>query len=568
MLGQSVLSKFFKIPVQADLMGIFLLGLVVSTIYFELISFWLPVNYLCLIPLCLVSIYVTKKNNRFYLEYIQSIRKQILFSPQQYFIFIIFFLLFFSYMVLPPANPDSADYHILSVTWYERFKVVPGLANVHGRFAFNPAAFIIQAAYAFTGLFGQPIYSLNATATGLLLAWILVRVCRNRTQWSGVAYLLLLIITSRLLLANMSGPSSDPLVTVFTSYTLIRVFELIQSDRLTTGAIIIPCISALFAPIAKLSAYPLLLIIPFMLLLTKDSKKYFLLYKLSMISCLIYIPWLIRNYIMSGYLVYPLYFVDFFNPDWKAPKEIPLLDYTYVRYSPKFAWHNATDFENLTAMPFFQWLIPWMKAHIQNGSFAELAILLAALFSPFIWILAGLKKIKNAMPLFLLWLGVYAYTLLWLKTSPDYRFATSFLCCTFIFPFLFLGNKKSIPAFIPASLITIALTVFVIYYEYGGVKLFNRYAVETEHSIQLKYWWLKPLPHPAYAVNRQAGFQYEILQTGVRLFRADKTHNCLCADLPCMSWDYGKIEMRGKNLDEGFRNIQNNVKTNYPFLKN
>jgi hypothetical protein len=46
----------------------------------------------------------------------------------------------------------------------------------------------------------------------------------------------------------------------------------------------------------------------------------------------------------------------------------------------------------------------------------------------------------------------------------------------------------------------------------------------------------------------------------------DATHNCISLDtcLTCTPFDYGEIEMRGPDLDQGFRNVRDEVKLHYP----
>src|SRR4051812_19330749 len=54
-IAKNLLSQFFKIQLQTSFIEAFLLGLIFSAIYFNIISLFLPVNYLVLIPLLLLS---------------------------------------------------------------------------------------------------------------------------------------------------------------------------------------------------------------------------------------------------------------------------------------------------------------------------------------------------------------------------------------------------------------------------------------------------------------------------------------------------------------------------------
>ncbi|HEX9513858.1 MAG TPA: hypothetical protein VF939_25380, partial [Puia sp.] len=187
-LTLNILDRLFRVTIQSDLLGTFLAGLIPSTIYFNIISFWLPVNYLSLIPLALISLLVFRQHKERFRQEALSIREQLnrILQPSNW-VFtggLLVLLLYFS--ILPGINADSKGYHYLSILWYEKYKVIPGLANVHGRYAFNPAAFIIQSAYSFTGLTGQSIYPLNTVLIGLFLFWLLVRMLRQKDSLAGL----------------------------------------------------------------------------------------------------------------------------------------------------------------------------------------------------------------------------------------------------------------------------------------------------------------------------------------------------------------------------------------------
>jgi hypothetical protein len=156
------LKKFLLLNISINFFEIFLFGLITCYVYFNLLSFFIPVNYLTLIPLLLVSIYFfSKKTVR--QKFLFQLRQtgSVFFSVKNLLFTISFLALLFLYWIIPPLNVDSGEYHYIAIRWYEQFKVIPGLANVHGRLAFNPGSFIISAAWSFTDLTGQSIYPLN-----------------------------------------------------------------------------------------------------------------------------------------------------------------------------------------------------------------------------------------------------------------------------------------------------------------------------------------------------------------------------------------------------------------------
>ena len=306
-LLQLGLEKVFGFAIQTDLLGVFLAGLVLSTIYFNLLSFWLPVDYRSLIPLAAVGLCSYIRFRSRYRGLWLSIRQQWTDVRGWLLPFLCLALLLFVYGVKPPTNPDSVNYHFLSILWGEKYKVVPGLANLQEAYAFNPASFIIQSAFSFTGLAGQSLYPLNGVISALFLLWILSRLYSCRNSWPAWSGFFFLVISYRYLLGNMSSPNSDQLVQICLSYSLMRLCELLFTKEVGVSKMILPCIILLYAPVAKMSACPALFLVLFIFcLLLKKERRARLTLTLVTMGLLIYLPWIGRNFIMSGWLVFPL----------------------------------------------------------------------------------------------------------------------------------------------------------------------------------------------------------------------------------------------------------------------
>src|ERR1700733_12543691 len=130
-LTLSGLSRLFKTPLSADPLGLFLVGLILSTVYFSLLSFWLPVNYWSLIPLFSLSCWLTVRGGTAYRRLRFSLQ-QALASFRSHPVFIAGIgILLLLYWFSPSTVPDSSGYHITTIRWFERFPVVPGMGNLH-----------------------------------------------------------------------------------------------------------------------------------------------------------------------------------------------------------------------------------------------------------------------------------------------------------------------------------------------------------------------------------------------------------------------------------------------------
>nr|MBX2874343.1 hypothetical protein [Saprospiraceae bacterium] len=108
------------------------------------------------------------------------------------------------------AETDTWFYHAQSMQWIKEFGVVPGLGNVHGRFAFNSNYFVISAFYAFWFTPDQVLFPLGSFFFIVLNFRLLVSLegarAKGDQRWMVIYGLLLLLFTyqSILLLSSTS----------------------------------------------------------------------------------------------------------------------------------------------------------------------------------------------------------------------------------------------------------------------------------------------------------------------------------------------------------------------------
>jgi len=561
-LTHFILEKAFRDRLPSDTLGIFLLGLISSTVYFNALSFNRPVNYFSLVPLTVISFLVTVFLREKTRQVLLSIRQswQFIFSAPCRPISICLFVLLFFYWIIPPGNADSWIYHYDSIRWYEKFKVVPGLANIDGRYAFNPAAFIIQSAYSFTGPAGQSLYPLNGVLLGLFFSWLLIRLLEKRNSPLGLIYGGLMAVLFTPLLIDISSPTSDGLVAVCTCYPLICLFRLLRTGTIRLSGVLVPCVIILYSLTAKLSSFPVLLALPYIFfLLPRNEKRFSLLFNMAVIAGIIYIPWLARNYILSGYAFYPFPHPDLFHPDWKAPVNLTRLETYYITVQPKTGDHLTP----LSApLPPSRWLRPWLATFFQQHTPLDPVFVFASILSPFGWVLLYFRQKKIDLRIAGLWLVVYAGVWAWFLTSPILRFGAILMALSLFFPaFLLFSSPPRISGFSHRALQWLFLGL-TSYYILAGFRKPTTYAFSPAGC------WLYPLKDRFYDSRQHAGFPYTTFpSTGIKLYRADQTHKCINADLPCIQQDYGEINMRGEEIEDGFRITKDEILLHYPFIQ-
>ncbi len=555
-ISRFLLCKWLKLEIQASILEVFLLGLIFSSAYFSLLSQIIAVNYLTLIPLLLISIIWQAKKKELTIVRIKG--WLVLNFGKNIYIAGSLFLLISLHFLAPPYNHDSADYHYHAVYWYENYKVIPGLGNVHGRLAFNPANFILSAPYSFSHVAGQSLYPLNGVLVMFFYTWLLQNILRRKDNWSSAVYLIVGILLLRPLLANIPSPASEPLVTISIAVVFFRMLDIIQKKQhRNIRFFVLPLLISFFGITAKLTSIPILLVPAVWMLYFIPRQKFSVYWKLSLCVAIILLPWLARNIILSGFFVYPFYMIDLVNVDWKVPKDIAIIDYA-LGTAGSYGYNRSV----FALDQFHQWFPIWLEKHTASGRWIDLSVFLLSLSSFFTWFIIWRKKRTNRA-MFILWFCAFTGELIWFFRTPEFRFGMGYLLMSFCIPLINLTQDYRLPQlrfrYIAGTLICLSF----INYSLRATILHPRFNTQG-----LEMLWLKPLKDKRYtSTYDMSTAKTEDLGHGVKLFFGDAEHDCIhIYDQPCMMWPYGKIELRGTKITDGFRNVRNDVKKLYPYI--
>jgi len=555
----SLLKKITGNDFIAGFFDTFLAGLMTCFTWFNLVSFFAPVNYIALLPLLVIAIIVFAKRatRESFFRQLAGGYRLLLAGPQALFTLPLL-LLFFVHWIVPPANPDSSGYHFVSILWYEKYKVVPGLANLHGRLAFNPANFIISAAWSFTSLAGQALYPLNGVLALLFYAW-LVKKIRTTPSPAAIGLMLCGILLFRNTLVNISSPSADMLSTLLLFYSAFGVYENIREGKNKAADFILPAFFFAFSITAKLFSLPLVTVFIYLFIFfVRDKSKYIILMRAVPLLLLLLIPWIIRNFIMSGYLAYPILHSNLFKADWAVPASIVNVEHTISQYGPR-AHHNNTIADQVKE-PFSHWFLPWLRFGFQQNIYFAV-IYTTALLSPLLWWAKPNRRYIPG-PLFVFWVLNYINVWLWLWASPEPRFGLAFLTISIGLPLLTLLETAVVPVKrmqLPALFFTWAVCAWY------GIAISRK---PSTYHFTLADCWLKPLRSDRYYKwNDKKTFPYQVLSNGVRLYISDDTHDFLNADFPARMDHYLQVEMRGPSIKNGFRAIRDDTKQYVPYVE-
>jgi len=218
-----------------------------------------------------------------------------------------------------PGQYDTGLYHAQAIRWVEDYGVVPGLGNLHMRLAYNSAFMSLQALFSLGWLVGQSLHSLNGffCLAALVYVFSTVRLWgENSLRVSDLlkCVMVIYVVQKRYDIAS-SGTDMETMLLIL--YIFVKWSEF-QEKKCRDGVLYgWLCLVSVYAATVKLSAAStaLLALYPLYLFIKDRNGKAILTHVAAGLAVLV--PWLIRNVIISGYLVYPWAGLDLFHPDWK-----------------------------------------------------------------------------------------------------------------------------------------------------------------------------------------------------------------------------------------------------------
>jgi hypothetical protein len=462
-------------------------------------------------------------------------------------------ILIFIYLILVliaaqsiPAVSDTGLYHIQNIKWISSYKVIPGLGNVHGRFAFNNHSFLLEALFNFSFLKPDFFHLLNSYLLVVLSVTLIILVHKklNHNIWRGFLYAGLLLLLQVFYLKSASSPTPDIFSLAGIWFIFIIYLERITGERNSDLYWIPVLFMAFFMVTVKLSAFPIAFI-AVLFLAEYDNSWWRKLFLILTVGALVFVPYFIRNYVLSGYLIYPYPSLNLFNPDWKVP-----IQYVNEMKSVISAHAQSGDWQQ---RPFSEWFPLWYS-HLSTGFKIILCYIMIspALMAVLIFLSEKIWK-RFASDLKIVSICFLA-VVIWFISAPNFRFIYAFLffylLLTSVIFTSFLSRKYFSSGFIRSYIekaknvlpkaISVLLVLFSVWFilklDYKGFKECIIFPVR-----------FKEVPYNRVDLNN---FIINIPEDGTY---------CWNVPLPCSVIQkhigINDIEMRGPDLEYGFRVI-------------
>ena len=359
------INKLFNFEITS-IASYLMIGITTATIYAEYYSIFHRVgrgaiNLLSIISILLIIIFY-KDFKRICLNIRKAFVNNKVLSCFKL-IVLIGIIIFGSYLTSRfPGGYDTENYHAPSIRWIEEYGVVNGLGNLHTRFAYNSAFLCLQALFSFSWFYKMSMHSMNGFLWVYMTTYCFLGLfCINerKLNLSDLLRILCLFILFRDQAEIVASPNTDFMPLCLTAYIFIKWCRLVETNINTPIPYGLLAILGLFSASVKLSCGVLFILAFIPLFNLIKNKNFIKVLSFCLIGCLVFLPYVIRNVIISGYLLYPVASIDLFNFDWEIPKSVILSDNIIIKTYAR-NWGNGYSIEDWSKS-FFNWFTIWVQ---------------------------------------------------------------------------------------------------------------------------------------------------------------------------------------------------------------
>ncbi|MCM1127411.1 MAG: hypothetical protein NC429_13185 [Lachnospiraceae bacterium] len=409
----------FKFKRETDY---FYAGIGAVTVYAQIFSIFGKVGLLANVILLIACILICVWLRRELAERFRALRLTV--TPGRTAMALLLFLAFAYGTSRGYIHYDTGLYHAQSIRWIEEYGVVPGLGNLHSRLAYNSSAFCLSALYSMAFLGGRSYHCCAG-----FLAFLLSLVCSEMIRKGffqnprlsdfariiGIYYLLNIF-------DEMISPASDYFMVLLVLFIVIRWLELLERKEKSFFPYAMLSVMCVVVISVKLSGALTLLLALLPAVQMVREKRVIEIFKFIGTGILVIAPFLIRNVILSGWLIYPFTAVDLFDVDFKIPKGMAEYDAREIQ-----VWGRGYSDVTLYGQPIVKWMPEWIRGlGGVDTVFLALAVSGTLLF---LWFAGyALWKKKKEMLAYLHAAGTLTICFLfWLFSAPLIRYGCVFL---------------------------------------------------------------------------------------------------------------------------------------------
>ncbi len=412
-------------------------GIVAITVYVEIFSLFGKTGAVCHILMLLAAGAFGIAGRKIFLKEWEKYKK-ILFSWEGFFYAGILLLIAF-FTSRGNFHTDTNIYHAQMIRLYEEYGLIKGMGNLQLHFAYNSAYLAFASVFSLRWLLGQSLHTTTGFVEAVMCLYAfhgLKDFKRHRRHTGDMMRVGILLYTLVIVTGSMS-PATD-YATMFLVLFVITEW----CDNLEKGGSVavysLLSILAVFVVTLKFSACLLVLIVIYPAVILVKEKRWREIGVYFSCGCLILFPFLMRNFLISGWLLYPFNGIDLFTVEWKIPEEYLLMDANQIK-----VWGRCLyDVEKIN-WPVASWLPIWWEGQERYEKMLLGAMLFGTVLLAVLRIVKALAHRKVRWDMAVLLAAVFGSLTVWFFTAPFIRYGLAFI---FAIPMIaageYLGEEK------------------------------------------------------------------------------------------------------------------------------
>lgn len=434
----TVVRKVPALKIQRSLMACLVAGIIIITVYTEIYSIFGKIGMWAHILMLLLVLGTGVVCRKIILE-MWNHYKGILCSWEGFF-YLCFILVIAFFTSRGSFHADTNIYHAQAIHFYEEYGLVKGMGNLQLHYAYNSAYLAFASFFSFHWLFGQSFHTTTGFVEVIMCIYAFhgLRDFKKHEKHCADMMKAGIIFYALVMLTGSISPATDYVTMYFTLFVLAAWCENMETER-SNSVYAWLSVAAVFVVTLKFSACLLALLAVYPAVCLVGEKRWKELGYYLGVGIFIVIPFLVRNFLISGWLLYPFNGIDIFQVEWKIPEEYLLVDANQIKVWGKCLYDVAK-----ADWPVAKWLPVWWEGQQRYEQMLIGSVIIGMVLMGVQFIVRRIRHKKIRWDYLTLVLVVLGCLIVWFFMAPFIRYGIAFLLTI---PMLaageYLSEKKS-----------------------------------------------------------------------------------------------------------------------------
>ena len=396
-------------------------GIVGITVYASFASIITKVGMVVHLTLLLLAIFSGLLCKKEIKEWLPKAKK-LMFSWEGFF-YLCFILLIAFFTSRGKFHTDTNIYHAQNIRLYEEYGIIKGMANLQLHYGYNSLYLAFAAIMSLSWLLPWSLHTTTGFIEVILCIYAFhhLRTFKERNSHLEDAGCVAILFYALVNVTGSISPATD-YPTMFLSIYMISVWLRAMERKAHYSVYALLSVFAVFLGVLKLSAIAMAAVVIYPAFFLVKEKKWKDIGIYMGLGILILAPYLIRNVVISGWLIYPFEALDLFQVDWKVPLEYLLVDSYQIK-----VWGRCLYDVNLIDLPVKEWMPIWWEGQERYAQMLLGANVLGLFLAFLNLVYKMVKKIEVRIELIVLYIGMIASALVWFFMAPFIRYGLAFL---------------------------------------------------------------------------------------------------------------------------------------------